>query len=129
MPRLFVSRVLAAVLVLGGCGYSGNVLLPAPAPAHAAAAVARKPFIVISFARPDADYAPALYDALKGALARRPDVAFDLVAVTRDADAARRELASVVHSLAAMGLPGERMSLASVTASGDGPDEVRIYLR
>ncbi|HUZ72372.1 MAG TPA: hypothetical protein VMU87_05255 [Stellaceae bacterium] len=131
---------MAGALTLGGCGYSNNIFWETaapPPPAKAAilaaaapeAASARKPFVVIRFERADPDYRTALYDALHGALERRPDVEFDVVAVTRDTTAAQRDLASVVHSLAAMGMPSERISLSSVAASDDATDEVRIYLR
>ncbi len=132
MARLPAIAILAAVLALGGCGYSDNIFSPTAAaatPAAVPAAAARKPFVVIRFARPDPDYRMALYDALRGALERRPDVEFDVVAVTRDPDAAQRDLASVVHSLAAMGMPAERISLSSVAAAAGAADEVLIYLR
>lgn len=148
MPPSSGFCVLAAALALGGCGYSDNIFwqtaaTPPPGPVVAAAspalapaavpappaAAARKPFVVISFERSDPDYGMALYEAMRGALERRPDVAFDLVAVTRDAAAAQRNLTSVVHSLAAMGMPAARLSLSSIAPANDATDEVRIYLR
>ncbi len=108
---------------------------PQPAPVAAAPAPAaapnetRKPFVVIRFETPDPDYQGALYDALSDALKRRPGLDFDIVAVTRDGDAARRNLANVVHTLAEMGLPAERLSLSAAAAADDGTDEVWIYLR
>jgi hypothetical protein len=101
----------------------------APAAAAAAPIETRKPFVVIRFERPDPDYGEALYDAVSGALKRQPGVGFDLVAVTRDAAAARRNLQSVMRSLAEMGLPAERLSLSAASAADDGTDEVWIYLR
>ncbi len=83
----------------------------------------------IRFEAPDPDYAPSLYEALKGALARKPGVTFDLVAVTRNADDAQRNLASVYHVVTAMGLPPDRLSLAAVAAADDRTDEVWIYVR
>src|SRR5579885_646538 len=152
-----IPRVLSAcvvVLALTSCSYTDDIFwqsgkpppavakvaaakpeiatLPAashPKPAAAAPEETRKPFVVIRFERPDPDDAAALYDAVSGALKRRPDVAFDLVAVTRDPDAARRNLASVMRSLAAMGLPAERLSLAAAAAADDATDEVWIYVR
>jgi hypothetical protein len=151
-----VACAAAVMLPLAGCGYADNVLFhgtpptaaapagatPSPAatapvaaaPAAAPAAVAapnetRKPFVVIRFETPDPDYQGALYDALSDALKRRPGLAFDVVAVTRDGDAARRNLANVVHTLAAMGLPADRLTLSAAAAADNGTDEVWIYLR
>jgi hypothetical protein len=89
----------------------------------------RKPFVVIRFDGTEPHYAEALYDALQGALARKADAAFELVAVTRDTDAAERNLAQVLHAVTEMGMPAERLSLAAVAAADDTTDEVWIYVR
>ncbi len=107
---------------------------PAAAPVAASPPVAapeetRKPFVVIRFEAPDPDFAPALYDAVHGALTRRPGTAFDLVAVTRDAASAEHDLASVTRALTAMGMPSERLTLAAASAAEPGIDEVWIYVR
>jgi hypothetical protein len=105
---------------------------PAPTPTQAPPAApieTRRPFVVIHFEAPDPDYAQSLYEALKDALARKPGVAFDLVAVTRNADDAQRSLASVYHTVTDMGMPADRLSLSSVAASDDRTDEVWIYVR
>jgi hypothetical protein len=143
--------LIAAALLLGGCGFSmpwqsrtpqappaaaapapaapvAETGKPAPSPA-APAAETRKPFVVIHFEEPDPDYATSLYDALSGALKRRPGIDFDLVAVTRDPDAAERNLTSVFHAMTAMGLPSDRLSLSAVAAADTATDEVWIYLR
>ena len=152
MRKFKLLRAVAAALAAASCGYSDNVFWqsaapeakptaaasaapqPAPSsPAPQAAAIApsetRKPFVVIRFERPDPDYSEALYDAVSGALKRRPNASFDLVAVTRDADAARRNLQRVMRSLSDMGLPAERLSLSAAAAADDGTNEVWIYLR
>jgi hypothetical protein len=152
------ARAAALLLPLAGCGYADNLLMhspaapteapaaatkpppaeapvtavpvaaPAPAPI-AAPTETRKPFVVIRFETPDPDYGGALYDALSAALKRRPGLDFDVVAVTRNSDQARRNLQNVVHTLAQMGLPADRLTLASAAASDDITDEVWIYLR
>jgi hypothetical protein len=144
--------LIAAALLLGGCGFSEGMpwqartpQAPTQAPPAATAAETskppaaetpkpeaaetRKPFVVIRFEEPDPDYAASLYDALSGALKRRPGTGFDLVAVTRDADAAERNLASVFHAMTAMGMPSDRLSLSAVAAADNATDEVWIYLR
>ncbi len=98
-------------------------LRPPPAPDT------RKPFIVIHFETPQPEYAQDLYEALKSALARKPAAMFDLVAVTRDPDAAERSMADVMHTMTEMGMPAERLSLSSVAAADDATDEVWIYVR
>jgi hypothetical protein len=152
MPNLRIFCAIAAALTVASCAYSENVFWQSTAPAAAPVAVAaakpqpappaprvvlpaaapretRKPFVVIRFEQPDPDFGTALYDAMSGALRRRPGVSFDLVAVTRDPEAARRNLQSVMHSLAEMGMPAERLSLSAAAAADDGTDEVWIYLR
>lgn len=146
MRRLLTASPVIAALALGGCGHSDQLFAqqqapaktdaqPGPAPAKEAAvtlhrpADTRKPFIVIRFAGAEPHYAEALYDALEAALARKPDAAFDLVAVTRDTDAAQRNLADVLRSMTGMGMPAERLSLAAVSAADDTTDEVWIYVR
>jgi len=139
---------LLAALALAGCGYPETVFRPqakadagapasdaapvltrpGPAPA-AAAAETRKPFIVIHFETAQPDYAQELYDALKDALQRKPSARFDLVAVTRDPDAAERSMADVMHTVTEMGMPAERLSLSAVAAADDATDEVWIYVR
>jgi len=151
MPVLRTLSALAVALALASCAFSDDMFGSAPAPAAAPAAAAkpapaaaqtagapapvaapretRKPFVVIRFEEPDPDYGAALYDAVNGALQRRPGAAFDLVAVTRDPDAARRNLQSVLRSLREMGMPAERLSLSAAAAADDATDEVWIYLR
>lgn len=147
MRSLATISALLAALALGGCGHpdplSGTqapappeAAKPAPAPVPQTASVAlhapdeqRKPFIVIHFEGTQPQYADALYAALQGALARKPDAAFELVAVTRNSDAAERNLTNVMHSMTDMGMPAERLSLAAVSAADDATDEVWIYVR
>jgi hypothetical protein len=141
MPRRLPAFAAALVLALSGCGHSDAQFVgqapaakPAAAPSGAnvalrAPAETRRPFVVIHFDGAEPQYAKALYDALEGALARKPDAAFELVAVTRDADAAQRNLADVLHAMTRMGMPAERLSLAAVAAADDATDEVWIYVR
>ena len=145
MRHLPTIPALIAALALSGCGHPDELLAAQsptkqeaakPAPASQTASVAlhppaetRQPFIVIRFEGTQPEYAEALYNALQSALTRKPDAAFDLVAVTRDTDAAKRNLASVMRSMTEMGMPAERLSLAAVAAADDATDEVWIYVR
>jgi hypothetical protein len=147
MPLDRILPALAAALAVASCAFSDDMFGSSPSARAAPTVVAaasqaappsavapapretRKPFVVIRFEEPDPDYGAALYDAVSGALKRRPDAAFDLVAVTRDPDAAQRNLQRVLRSLRDMGLPAERLSLSAAAAADDGTDEVWIYLR
>jgi len=139
---------LLVLFLLAACGYPETVFRPQakadqaalasddaapalkePGPAPAPPEETRKPFIVIHFEEAQPDYAQDLYDALKGALARKPSARFDLVAVTRNPDAAERSMADVMHTITAMGMPAERLSLSSVAAADDKTNEVWIYVR
>jgi hypothetical protein len=153
--RPFLVLPVAAALALASCGYPETVFRPEAkanvadnasasdaAPASDASggaaptltpppprAETRKPFIVIHFETPEPDYAQNLYEALKDALARKPSARFDLVAVTRDPDAAERSMADVLHTITQMGMPAERLSLSSVAAADDATNEIWIYVR
>jgi hypothetical protein len=153
--RAFPLLALAA-LALASCGYPESVFrpqakanvdesgFPPPAsPAEVAAATGaaapvlrpppsadkRTPFIVIHFETAQPDYAQDLYEALKNALAKKPSAQFDLVAVSRDPDAAERSMTDVMHTMTELGMPGERLTLSAVAAADDTTDEVWIYVR
>jgi hypothetical protein len=154
MRHVPAASIVLAALALGGCSYSEKLFgwggaptpnpppqaaaAPAPKPAAAApsaptpppAAETRKPFVVIHFeAGAPPDYARGLYAAMSGALARQPGVAFDVVAVTRDPDAAERNITSVFRTITTMGMPADRLSLSAVAADDAATDEVWIYVR
>jgi hypothetical protein len=91
----------------------------------------KKPLVVIRFDKPDVAYEPALYQALSKALERRPDATFDLVAVTpKDGNVAgsRKNADSVFKSMTNMGLPAERVAMASMASPNAGNPEVHIYV-
>ncbi|GFZ85078.1 hypothetical protein [Elstera cyanobacteriorum] len=99
----------------------------------------RRPLVVIRFDRPNVAYEQALYNAVSQALERRPDVAFDLVAVspTRGgagpaalaASQARRSAEQVMRSLTDMGLPPNRLSLSSSNSATADSNEVQLFVR
>jgi len=98
-----------------------------------------RPFVVIRFDNPGVEYEQQLYDAVSAALARSPNVAFDLVAVVpatgtseeiaRNAEAARASAEKVMQSLLNMGLPADRVSVSQVTDPNIQSNEVRLYVR
>ena len=108
------------------------------APAGAGLASGR-PFVVIRFDNPGVEYEQQLYEAVSAALSRAPDVAFDLVAVapafgtseeiTSNSEAARASSEKVMHSLLAMGLPADRVSVSQVSDPNVQSNEVRLYVR
>ena len=91
----------------------------------------KKPLVVIRFDKPDVAYEPALYQALSKALERRPDATFDLVAVSPkdgNAAAARKDADSVFKSMTNMGLPAERVAMATMGSQTASTPEVHIYV-
>jgi hypothetical protein len=91
----------------------------------------KKPLVVIKFDKADVAYEPALYQALSRALERRPDATFDLVAVSpNDAGqaAARRDADEVFKSMTNMGLPAERVAMATMANATANTPEVHIYV-
>ncbi|MEX0922350.1 MAG: hypothetical protein WDZ84_06220 [Rhodovibrionaceae bacterium] len=126
---------------LGGSLANRAYGTPAPQqPGGAASQVGRsQPLVVIRFDRPDVNYEQALFNAVSQALERRPQAAFDLVAVapgggtTGEAalasNATQRNAEQVMRSLTNMGLPPDRISLSSTTNPSGNVNEVHIYVR
>jgi hypothetical protein len=98
-----------------------------------------RPLVVIRFDRPNVDYQQALYQAVSQALARRPNAAFDLVAVAPNnggvaqtalnSNMVRRDADQVLRSLIGMGLSADRVSMSSATSSMAQVNEVHLYVR
>ncbi len=98
-----------------------------------------RPLVVIRFDSERVDYEPALFSAVSAALDRRPNAAFDVVAVSPavgsqaqmaiNASEAQRHADAVLRSLASMGLPAERVSVTSVTSPGAQVNEVHVFVR
>jgi hypothetical protein len=99
----------------------------------------RRPLVVIRFDNANVEYEQALYTALKGALERKPDATFDLVAVAPSRGpaaqtalkgvASKRHADQVMRSMTNMGLPSGRVSMSSATSDTAESSEVHIYVR
>lgn len=111
----------------------------AAAEATTVAGTPRRPLVVIRFDRPKVEYEQALYTAVSRALERRPEAAFDLVAVTPQAagatdaalntSAANRSAEAVLRSLTEMGLPADRITLSAMSSAEVRGNEVHVYVR
>lgn len=127
---------------------TGSPLPPQPAAAAPSGHVAGpagaglasgRPFVVIRFDNPGVEYEQQLYEAVSAALARSPEVGFDLVAVApaggtaeesvSNAEAARESMERVRSSLLNMGLPADRVSISQLTDQNVQGNEVRLYVR
>jgi hypothetical protein len=119
---------------------------PQPAPeqsthiagAAGAGLASGRPFVVIRFDNPGVEYEQQLYEAVSAALARSPDVAFDLVGVApagtsedgaANAEAARQSMQRVKQSLLNMGLPADRISISQLSDPNIQTSEVHLYVR
>jgi len=111
---------------------------PVPGPAGGGATLvgSRQALVVIRFDRANIDYQAILYSAVSQALERRPNAAFDVVAVAPaagnaqlNASRARRYAEEVFRSLINMGLPPDRVSLAATSSAQVQVDEVHVYVR
>lgn len=115
--------------------------IPAPPPAGGGASLVgqRQPLAVIRFDRPNVNYEPALFTVVNTALERRPNAAFDLVAVVPahgdparialSTSKSRRNAEAVLRSLVNMGLPADRVSLAATSSEEAQASEVHVYVR
>ena len=110
-----------------------------PASAPGAGVATGRPLVVIRFDRPDVQYQQPLYQAVSQALARRPNAAFDLVAVAPsgggtaqvalNSNMAQRDADQVLRSLISMGLSPDRVSMSSATSPNAQVNEVHLYVR
>jgi hypothetical protein len=95
--------------------------------------------VVIRFDTANPDYQQALYQAVSQALARRPNAAFDLVAVAPqsggsaqialNSNIAQRDADQVMRSLLSMGLTADRISMSAATSPTAQVIEVQLYIR
>ena len=98
-----------------------------------------RPLVTIRFDQPNVAYETPLYQAVKSALDRRPNAGFDVVAIPAGASTAAQQASNagraqsyaqnVMRSLAAMGLPGDRVSIRPAPGLTAPTDEVRLYIR
>jgi hypothetical protein len=108
------------------------------APARTMAA-GETPLVTIRFDKPNVNYEPALYAAIKSALDRRPSATFDVVAVSPvgntpgsqalAATNAKRNADSVLRSLTNMNLPASRVRTSSTTSPAVAGGEVQVFVR
>ena len=112
---------------------------PGPIAGNPMDTTGRRPLVVIRFDRDKVPYQQALYNAVGQVLERRPNAAFDLVAVAPtsggtarvalNSTKARRHAEEVLRSLVEMGLPPARVAVSAKTADGSKTNEVHLYLR
>lgn len=98
-----------------------------------------QPLVVIRFDEKDVDYEQPLYNAVSRALDRRPEAAFDVVAVApqtgQQAETSlnrakvRRYAERVLRSLNEMGLPPSRVRLSATTSPNVDVNQVQIFVR
>ena len=90
--------------------------------------------LVIKFDDSNFDYSTALFESISGALEQMPSAGFEVVAVSPAggssyADQARSRATDVFSKIVEMGVPTERLSIASSTSSSAQAEEVHIYLK
>lgn len=112
---------------------------PGPVAGKPMDTTSRRPLVVIRFDRDKVPYQQALYNAIGKVLERRPNAAFDLVAVAPTSGGparvalnttkARRHAEAVLRSLIEMGLPPARVAVSGKTSSRATTNEVHLYLR
>lgn len=111
-----------------------------PSPDGAVGRLGReRPLAIITFRDENTRYEPELYNAVNQVLERRPNAGFDVLAVAPEGDSegesalatnrTRRDGERVLRSLASMGLPAERLSLAATNSPLVDQGEVHVYVR
>jgi hypothetical protein len=114
-------------------GTSSAPLAP-PASAPKPAAPSKPAFVTIKFDRPSVTYREALGAALKQALLRRPDAAFDVIGVTASAaqdaqDIVKARAEDVSRTMMELGVSATKIGIDSIRDRGATADEVRIFVR
>ena len=120
--RQFSPQTMGGGMMVPGAGIAGG-----------------RPLVLIRFDRPNVNYEQALFAAVSAALDRRPDAAFDLVAVTPSTgsqaqlslarEEARRDAERVLRSLTSMGLSPNRVALSQMMSPAAQTNEVHLYVR
>ena len=110
-----------------------------PVAAQAPVASTERPLVVIRFDRPNVKYEDALYTAVKGALDRRPNAVFEVVAMASTGSApgfssvgeaaSLRNAQSVLRSLTQMGLPADRVRSSQSSSPSASSGEVQVFVR
>lgn len=126
---------------LYGASLANSRLGSAPVSPMSAAPIssAERPLVVIRFDRPNVNYEDALYTAVKGALDRRPNAVFEVVAVSPTNGApgsnslgeasSMRNAQSVMRSLTQMGLPTDRVRVSQNSSPSASMGEVQVFVR
>ena len=95
------------------------------------------PVLTVGFAIADADWRPAVHEAVRAAQAHKPDVAFEVatpvpVSASRDQQdtftkQGQADATVVAREIAASGVPPERITIGLRGDPGSPRREVRIY--
>jgi hypothetical protein len=140
----FLPLGVAALLV--SCAPPGRGLLTANPPKPAAATIAvtqdqtgRVPLVTIPAGTSPADYLSALTGAVRDAAARKPDVAFDVVATVPQtgtpltqitaAKALTPQAVEVGQAMQGAGVPQANVTLGALVAAGAPGEQIRVYVR
>ncbi|MDR1025879.1 MAG: hypothetical protein LBL47_00635 [Lactobacillus sp.] len=105
---------------------------PAPTPATVGAG---KPLFVAKFNKKDVNYKPALQNAVDGAKSKKPNVMFDVVAVSPaggnqlSATTARSKASQIFQEIVDMGVGADKVSISSRTNSNVSAPEVHVFVR
>jgi hypothetical protein len=148
MPSIRVRWILAAPLLLTGCWAPDWKLIDqrsfAPVHAPEATDVARanlpkSALVTIRFDDLDADFRPALADAVAAAQSRKADVEFDVLtpiptAAPQDeqekfAQQGQQDAQEIATALAADGVSPDRVHIGFRGDPGSPAREVRVYVR
>ncbi len=131
--QLYGTSLGNQAIMRGGMDMASAGSLPA------ANVAGHRPLVVIRFDRPNVAYEQALYQAMSRAMERRPNAAFDLVAVTPQqgsageralgVSSARRAAEQVLRSLTEMGLPSDRVRMSAMAGANASSPEVHLYVR
>ncbi len=142
ITSLLARSTLAALLLLAGCKlvdqrtFERTATTPTPADLSRAA-LPKLPLLTIAFTIPDADWRPAVRDAVRAAEARKRDVAFSVVTPiptmqSRDAQdvfikQGQQDATQVAQELHLNGIPSDRITIGFRGDPGAPAREVRVY--
>ncbi len=110
-----------------------------PAVQGGAGLAGRRPLLVVRFDQPRVQYEQALYAVIAEAVQRKPDAAFDLLAVAPargsvsdvalNTSASKRHAENVLRSMTEMGVNPNRVGLSSMTSVMAQANEVHLFVR
>ncbi len=115
---------------MGNLPVMGNAFSPRHAPKASPAMISGKPLLAIKFTSPDVKYQEGLKQAVANAVAKKPDITFDVVAVNPARGGSAQKYASAVfQDIIDLGVNADKVNISSKTDAKAKSPAVMVFVR